>query len=100
MSSKGRTDENSLSKPKARSRRRPFNQDQCVLRKLLGWLYADGKWETRREKMIKSQAEPDANLAPLLTSCVTLDESLSLPKPGSSSATWLTLPILQTIHED
>ena len=41
-----------------------------------------------------------ANLAPLHTSYMTLDESLSLPEPVSFSAIQLTFPILQARRED
>lgn len=48
--------------------------------------------------MMERQTDSGANLAPLLPCCVTLDESLCLPEPVFSSATWLTLPIVQTRH--
>lgn len=50
--------------------------------------------------MVGSQADAGANPAPWLTSCVALNESLSLPEPVSSSETQLVLPILQVRHED
>lgn len=55
----------------------------------------------REEEKVGSQASPSgANLAPLHTSCVSLDESLSLPEPVSFSAVQLTFPILQARRED
>lgn len=69
-----------------------------MLRKPPRWLYADGKWE--RREVMGSQANSGVTLVPLLTTCVNLGESLSLPEPVSSSATWLTLPILQTRRGD
>ena len=63
-------------------------------------LIGNGREGRREEETTGSQAPMGANLAPSLTSCVTLDESLRLPEPVSSSATRLTLPILQVRRED
>lgn len=57
-----------------------------MLRKLPTWLHADGEREERKQDTMGSQTDPGANLALLLTSCVTLDESLSLPEPASCPA--------------
>lgn len=91
-----------MSRLTAEGRRRPLSQDQCVLRHLpTGFmLIGNGREGRREEETTGSQAPTGANLAPLLTSCMTLDESLRLPEPVSSSATRLTLPISQVRRED
>lgn len=60
-----------------------------------------GRRENRgTEVTVGSRADPGANLALLLTSCVTLDESLSLPEPASCYATRPTFPISRARRED
>lgn len=63
-------------------------------------LTENGRGKKRRGEGGESGTRSGANLAPLHTSCMTLDESLSLPEPVSFSAIQLTFPILQARRED